>query len=97
MSELLSFNAHRWLTPDDFYDALLSALGAPEWHDRSLTALRDSLVGGGINNIEPPFTIEIRRGDEAGAALNRIFDALVDIAEEARSIGRMITVRFVYH
>ena len=39
---------------EDFYNSILLQLDAPEWHGRNLDALSDSLVGGGINGIEPP-------------------------------------------
>ena len=39
---------------EDFYNSILPQLDAPEWHGRNLDALSDSLVGGGINGIEPP-------------------------------------------
>jgi hypothetical protein len=43
----------------DFYRAVLPAVGAPEWHGESLNALIDSMIWGGINAIDPPYTIKI--------------------------------------
>ena len=42
---------------DQFYDLLLSQIGAPEWHGRNLDALADSLITGSINAIEPPYKL----------------------------------------
>jgi RNAse (barnase) inhibitor barstar len=57
LSELIELDASRWREPADFYDALLPKLGAPEWHGRNLDALSDSIFGGSINDIEPPFDL----------------------------------------
>ena len=40
-----------------FYDSFLRQVKAPTWHGRNLDALRDSLIGGDINEIEPPYAI----------------------------------------
>ncbi|KKC99070.1 barstar family protein [Photobacterium halotolerans] len=42
---------------EDFYNIFLIQVKAPEWHGRNLDALADSVVTGGINSIEPPYTI----------------------------------------
>lgn len=42
---------------EDFYNMFLPQVKAPEWHGRNLDALADSVVTGGINSIEPPYTI----------------------------------------
>jgi RNAse (barnase) inhibitor barstar len=55
----IDLDAHQWKTALDFYEALLSALGAPRWHGRNINALIDSMIYGGINEIEPPLTIRI--------------------------------------
>jgi hypothetical protein len=57
---VLELDAEGWSTVLDFYDALLAALGAPPWHGTSIDALIDSMVWGGINSIEPPFTIQVK-------------------------------------
>jgi hypothetical protein len=43
-----------------FYDAFFFAVGAPAWHGPNFNALNDSIDGGGINQIEVPYTIVIR-------------------------------------
>jgi RNAse (barnase) inhibitor barstar len=55
----IDLDATTWKTIDDFYDALLSAIGAPKIHGRNLNALTDSMIWGGINAVEPPYTIVI--------------------------------------
>jgi RNAse (barnase) inhibitor barstar len=63
MMRIIELDAENWRTGLDFYSALLAALGAPKNHGRNLNALVDSMVWGGMNNIEPPYTIRILRTD----------------------------------
>lgn len=57
----IKLDAYRWRTTDDFYDAILSALEAPHWHGRNVNALTDSMWGGSINGVEPPYKVWIVR------------------------------------
>jgi hypothetical protein len=57
---IIELDATNWATVLDFYAALLAALGAPAWHGRSIDALVDSMIWGGINAVEPPYTIRVR-------------------------------------
>ena len=57
---VIELDAKGWTTVLDFYDALLAALGAPEWHRTNINALTDSMVWGGINSVEPPYTIRVK-------------------------------------
>ena len=56
----IELDATRWWKVTDFYDDLLNALEAPEWHGRNLNALYDSIIWGDINGVEPPYTVRIR-------------------------------------
>lgn len=55
----IELDATKWKTIIDFYDALLAAVGAPKWHGKSPDALIDSMIWGGINAVEPPYTVKI--------------------------------------
>ena len=57
---IIELDATAWKSPDDFYNALLPELAAPEWHGHNANALNGSVVGGGINAVNPPFTIRVR-------------------------------------
>lgn len=57
--KVIALDGSGWRSPDDFYDALLPELGAPDWHGRNLDALHDSLSGG-INRLDPPFAVVIQ-------------------------------------
>ncbi len=54
----------RWSTKDDVYDAFFRAAGAPEWHGRNFDALRDSIAGGSINQVEVPYCLVIKKSSE---------------------------------
>ena len=47
----IELDAKSWMKILDFYQDLLKALGAPEWHGRNLNALIDSMIWGGINEL----------------------------------------------
>lgn len=56
---IIKLDAAKWKTVIDFYDALLAAVGAPKWHGKSPDGLINSMIWGGINAVEPPYTIRI--------------------------------------
>jgi len=57
---VIELDATNWKTWEDFYAVLLGALVAPEWHGDSVNALVDSMIWGGINEIDPPYRIVVR-------------------------------------
>jgi len=57
---IIDLDATHWKTWEDFYAALLAALGAPDWHGDSVNALVDSMIWGEINKIDPPYRIVVR-------------------------------------
>ena len=77
--------------PADFYDAYLTAVGAPEWHGHNLDALWDSLTGGDINQRNPTFHIQIsgstQMGDDARELLHRFKDLISDASTSGPSVG----------
>lgn len=77
---------------DDFYSQLFPKLEAPDWHGRNLNALRDSLVSGGINKVEPPFCVINLNVEPLNGELKDTFLAVNEIYEEANLGGRKIRV-----
>ena len=57
--QFLDLDASGWHTPGDFYDALRKTLGSPEGHGAGGDAFNDSMVWGGMNSVEPPYTVRI--------------------------------------
>jgi hypothetical protein len=88
----IELDAKNWRTWQDLYDALLAALGAPEWHGRSLNALVDSMVWGGINAVEAPYKIRISGTEKLSKAMlaeiDEVTQALARACAERRALGR---------
>lgn len=61
----IDVDASHWRAPLDFYEALLAALHAPDWHGRSVDALIDSIIIGSINDVKPPYRVVVTGLDNA--------------------------------
>lgn len=57
---ILEIDASNWQSMSDYCEAMFDALGSPEGHGCSLDAFIDSMVYGGMNAVEPPYTIRIK-------------------------------------
>lgn len=68
MVPVIELDASDWKTTSDFYDALLSALGAPDWHGRSGVALVDTMLHNDVNSCS---TLQGRGAELSEAAFNR--------------------------
>jgi len=55
----IELDARGWKAPDDFRSALKSAIGAPTWHGDIVGAFLDSIFGGGMNALKPPYVITV--------------------------------------
>jgi hypothetical protein len=55
----VELDASGWKTAQDFRLALKAAIGAPEWHGEIVGAFLDSIFGGGMNTLEPPYVIKV--------------------------------------
>lgn len=77
---IITLDATTWREVSDFYDALLPAIGAPHWHGKNINALIDSMVWGGINTIEPPYTVRIIHADNLPSRVKQ------EVADTARYV-----------
>ena len=71
-------------TMDDAFSALFAAWKAPSWHGRNFNALRDSLITGDINGIEPPFRIVVSGSSAMGPGARALFNDFADLLREIR-------------
>ncbi|PWE75813.1 hypothetical protein XF30_02660 [Bradyrhizobium sp. SUTN9-2] len=55
----VELDASTWKTAQDFRSSLKAAIGAPEWHGDIVAAFLDSIFGGGMNALKPPYIIKI--------------------------------------
>lgn len=74
----IELDAKSWMKILDFYQDLLKALGAPEWHGRNLNALIDSMIWGGINELDPPYIVRI---ENLSLTSEEIRDHVEDVRE----------------
>jgi hypothetical protein len=81
---IIELDATKWNTVLDFYHALLAAIGAPKWHGISPDALVDSMIWGGINAVDPPYTIRI----SGVSSLSKEVREEIELAKEDLANGR---------
>ena len=81
----ISLDASEWRDRDDFYDALLPALGAPTWHGRNLDALNDSISGGDISAIRLPIRIEITNSAAVPSELRDYLAKFADLITDLKT------------
>ena len=78
----IALDATSWKVPLDFYYALLPAIGAPNWHGESIAAINDSMIGGGINKLKPPYAVRIYNvGNVPAAVVDEVERAVTSFAE----------------
>lgn len=80
-------------TNEDVYDLILTGLHAPDWHGRNLDALWDSVAGGGINGLCPPYRLEIEGYGVLKKELRDLVDRIEAVFLEARR-DRQVDVSF---
>ena len=76
-----------WDSRRDFYDALLPALQAPPWHGDNLDALWDSVRGGDINGLRPPYIVHLAGSGPLPPELQAYIREFLSLMEEARGDG----------
>ena len=81
-----------WLRSDDVYDAFFEAVGAPIWHGRNFNALRDSIAGGHVNKIDPPYVIRLRNHSLIGEGARAAANDFISLIKELRGSGCNVDV-----
>ena len=81
---IIELDAADWCDLMDFYGALMGALGSPTWHGRNVNAWVDSMLYGGINEIEPPYLIRLSGTSKCSPELQRCIEQLSNVIREAR-------------
>lgn len=100
MVRTIALNAASWKSALDFYDALLVALGAPEWHGTSVDALADTMIWSDETNaVTPPYIVKIANMAGAPAEVQEEVGAAKDWLEKSRAefrhrMGRDVDVSF---
>lgn len=94
MKEIV-LNGSTWKTENDFYVAFLAAVGAPVWHGHNLDALNDSIGSGGINKIEPPFTVAISGVPLMSLEAKRMVDRFQQLISDLRQRGIQVAIQIL--
>lgn len=96
---VLELDASGWETIDDFYDAILAAVGAPDWHGRVPVALVDTMFHADINKVVPPYRVELRNSADLPLEVKDevvgVAGLFEDIRARRRARGAFVDVRIV--
>ena len=68
-------------------------MSAPEWHGRNFNALRDSISGGSINQMEVPYKLVIRSYDKIAPVAKKMTDNFINLVHELAAEGCPVEIR----
>ena len=78
-------NAHVWRSESDFHDALVEALGAPDWHGRNLDAWEESIRDDNINSVRAPYIVIVEGAGSLEPRLRSYVERFVALFEAVRA------------
>ena len=81
---LIELDGGGWKNPLDFLQSLADAIGSPEWHGMSPDAFVDSMIWGGINSVEPPYTVQIKNIANAPTKVADFVSLMASVIKEGR-------------
>jgi hypothetical protein len=81
----IELDARSWKTPHDFRSALKAAIGAPEWHGDIVGAFLDSIFGGGMNALKPPYVIRVMNTGDLAPEIKELIYDFSSAIKEARA------------
>jgi RNAse (barnase) inhibitor barstar len=76
-------DATQWSSESEFHEAVVTALGAPDWHGRNLDAWWDSIVHD-FNDVHPPYLVVIDGLETCGPDLQGYIERFIELFAEAR-------------
>ena len=81
----IELDARNWETPHDFRSALKAALGAPAWHGDIVGAFLDSIFGGGMNALKPPYLIRVVNAADLAPEIRDLIGEFSSAFKETRT------------
>ena len=87
----IEIDAAAWETQQDFIEALKVAIGAPDWHGSNFIAFGNSMIGGGINALKPPYVIRVVNADHLPREVIDVISIFSVELDRARSRRRFRT------
>lgn len=82
-----------WQTELDLIEAVIAGVDGPLWHGRNYNALRDSLVVGSVNGINPPYNFVIKHPTNLTPELAEAISYFVARIDEWQAEGEQVSVR----
>lgn len=74
-------------TRDTLYAKLLDALGAPEWHEKNLDALWDTVTGDDVNRVRAPYVVIVRSASQLQLETEELVLKVHALFQDARTEG----------
>src|SRR5438046_9824366 len=81
---IIELDASGWEKPVDFMAALQLALGSCQGHGHSPDAFVDSMVWGGMNDVEPPYTVRVVNTARVPTEVRDYISLMVSLIRDAR-------------
>lgn len=81
---IIELDSGGWTTPRDFLDGVRRAIGASDGHGLDVDAIVDSMVRGGINSVQPPYTIRVVGTAKADPKIKAEIETLAKALKDAR-------------
>jgi len=81
---LIQLDAKGWKSQLDFIPSLTRALGSCEGHGMSPDAFVDSMIWGGMNSVEPPYTVQISNFNGASKEVADYVSLIISAIREGR-------------
>lgn len=81
----ITLDASGWKSAHDFRLAFKKAIGAPEWHGDIVAAFLDSIFGGGMNALKPPYVIRVVNTADLGTEMKEMLHAFSSALAETRA------------
>lgn len=89
----LFLDASQWKTTEVLYQSFFTAVGAPAWHGKNFDALKDSIVTGGINKIEVPYSLVIENFGEMPRSIRAFAEQFVEFIQNLEAAGCPIAIQ----
>ena len=83
----IELDASGWKTAQDFQLALKTAISAPEWHGDIVGAFLDSIFGGGMNAVKPPYVIKVVNTTNLAPEVRKMVHDFSSAIAETRAHG----------
>jgi len=81
---LIQLDAKGWKSQLDFIPSLTRALGSCEGHGMSPDAFVDSMIWGGMNSVEPRYTVQISNLNAAPKEVADYVSLMISAISEGR-------------